>query len=316
MIPSSTDVHFTDVAKDIAFEKMSPQQWRETVLPKVSGSWNLHQQLPRDLDFFVLFSSATGVVGSQSQSNYAAGNTFQDGLAHLRRSQGEAATSINICVMESIGILADHRDVSDQIINIKHIMPMSEDELLALLDEHCQPATPCPSTSSLHPRRAQVVTGLTLPATIAAKGAQEPAWMSQPMFRSLYQIPDPSVSAGTGGSARAADGDLGNTLDESALIYNAGSTVKDVAAALTTVLLHKITKFLSLNLSDLDVTKPLHGYGIDSLIGMELRSWLLKALKVEVSVFEILGGESVESLGVLIANKMVGTTAGGEQKEG
>ena len=157
---------------------MSPQLWRETLLPKVSGSWNLHQQLPRGLEFFVLFSSATDVVGSQSQSNYAAGNIFQDGLAHLRRSQGEAATSINICVMESIGILADHRDVSDQIINTKHIMPISEDELLALLNDHCQPASASPSPSSPRPRRAQVVTDLTLPATIAA-----------PMFRPLYRSP-------------------------------------------------------------------------------------------------------------------------------
>lgn len=279
------------------------------MLPKVSGSWNLHQQLPKGLDFFVLFSSATGVVGSQSQSNYAAGNTFQDALAHLRRSQGEAATSIDICVMESIGILADHRDVSDQIINIKHIMPMSEDELLALLDEHCRPASLSPS--SPRPRRAQVVTGLTLPATVAAKGAQEPAWMSQPMFRPLYQIPDAFATA----SDRGADGDPGNTLDESALIHNAGSNVKDVAAALTTVLLHKISKFLSLNPSDLDIVKPLHSYGIDSLVGMELRSWLLKVLKVEVSVFEILGGESVGTLAVLIANKIIGIAAGGEERE-
>ncbi len=128
--------------------KVSPHQWRETVLPKISGSLDLHQQLPCALDFFVLFSFATDIVGSQSQSNYAAGNTFQDALAHLRRSHGEAATSINICVVDSIGILADQRDVSDQIICIKHVMPMSEDELLALLDEHCQPA----SSSSPRPR--------------------------------------------------------------------------------------------------------------------------------------------------------------------
>ncbi len=51
------------------------------------------------------------------------------------------------------------------------------------------------------------------------------------------------------------------------------------------------------------------------MIEMELRSWLLKVLKVEVSVFEILGGESVESLAALIAKKMVGTAADGEERE-
>ncbi|KAI0909849.1 KR domain-containing protein [Ustulina deusta] len=49
---------------------------------------NLHQQLPRDLDFFVLFSSPAGTISSQGQSNYAAGNTFQDKLAAYRLARG------------------------------------------------------------------------------------------------------------------------------------------------------------------------------------------------------------------------------------
>ena len=68
--------------------------------------------------------------------------------------------------------------------------------------------------------------------------------MSQPMFPPLYQIPDRSASAGTARSGRGAERNPGNTLGGSALSYNSGSIVKDLAAALTTVLLHKITKFL------------------------------------------------------------------------
>lgn len=28
--------------------------WSDSLGPKVDGSWNLHQQLPRDPDFFIL----------------------------------------------------------------------------------------------------------------------------------------------------------------------------------------------------------------------------------------------------------------------
>lgn len=64
------------VLRDGFFENMSHDDWLAPLGPKIDGTWNLHEQLPRDLDFFILFSSIAGVVGSQAQANYAAGNPF------------------------------------------------------------------------------------------------------------------------------------------------------------------------------------------------------------------------------------------------
>jgi acyl transferase domain-containing protein len=75
------------------------QEWSRfaTVLaPKVQGSWLLHQlSQSLDLDFFVLYSSVAALLGPMGQGNYAAANSFQDGLAHYRRQQGLPAVSIN-----------------------------------------------------------------------------------------------------------------------------------------------------------------------------------------------------------------------------
>ena len=73
------------------------QDWQrfETVLaPKIAGSWNLHE-LTRGmaLDFFVMFSSVAAVLPAPGQANYAAGNAFEDALAHERRRRGLATTS-------------------------------------------------------------------------------------------------------------------------------------------------------------------------------------------------------------------------------
>ncbi|KAJ2994424.1 hypothetical protein NUW58_g1566 [Xylaria curta] len=60
------------VVTERIFERMEFQDWKVTTDPKVKGSWNLHSELPRDLDFFILLSSMMGIIGRGSLSAYAA----------------------------------------------------------------------------------------------------------------------------------------------------------------------------------------------------------------------------------------------------
>lgn len=46
----------------------------------------------------------------------------------------------------------------------------------------------------------------------------------------------------------------------------------------------------------LDVDKPLHAAGADSLTAVDLRSWIVKELSVDVPVFDILGDMSIAAL--------------------
>ena len=62
-----------ELSKDIIYEKMSFEDWIMTVNPKVQASWNLHTVLPKGLDFFVMISSISGILGHVSQVNYGAG---------------------------------------------------------------------------------------------------------------------------------------------------------------------------------------------------------------------------------------------------
>jgi len=60
------------VLRDLPLMKMSHEDWRVAIEPKVDGSWNLHKALieleGNDLDFFVMFSSALGNFGAAHQS--------------------------------------------------------------------------------------------------------------------------------------------------------------------------------------------------------------------------------------------------------
>ncbi|KAL3964599.1 hypothetical protein ACCO45_001603 [Purpureocillium lilacinum] len=107
------------VLADSLFHRMSYDQWVTATRPKVQGSWNLHELLPVDMDFFIVLSSLAGIIGSVSQGNYAAGNTFQDALVHYRQHKGLPAQSLDLGIMKSIGYVEEHGDVGARLSQFK-----------------------------------------------------------------------------------------------------------------------------------------------------------------------------------------------------
>ncbi|KAI0540452.1 polyketide synthase [Xylaria digitata] len=88
-------VHAAGVTDSGILSSLTPQKCAATFAPKVDGLWNLHQLTKdMDLDLFMVFSSISGIMGLPGLGNYAAANSFVDGLAYLRRAQGLPATSI------------------------------------------------------------------------------------------------------------------------------------------------------------------------------------------------------------------------------
>jgi NAD(P)-dependent dehydrogenase (short-subunit alcohol dehydrogenase family) len=100
------------VLRDSMFENMTWENWLAATRPKIQGSWNLHQLMPKDLDFFVMLSSSTAIIGNRGQANYCAGNTFQDALAHHRKSIGLPAVSLDLGAIRGIGWVAENSDTN------------------------------------------------------------------------------------------------------------------------------------------------------------------------------------------------------------
>lgn len=101
---------------DGAFENLSKQQFENVLNTKAIGAWNVHQLTQHvPLDFFVLYSSAAGIVGSAGQSNYNAANTFMDSLAHYRRANQLSAISVNFGTIAEIGLAARQENRADRL---------------------------------------------------------------------------------------------------------------------------------------------------------------------------------------------------------
>ncbi len=99
--------HAAAVLDDALLVHLDPERFARVMKAKAEGAWVLHR-LTRGLalDYFVLFSSVSALVGNPGQANYGAANAFLDSLARFRAAQGLPATSINWGAIGEVGMAA------------------------------------------------------------------------------------------------------------------------------------------------------------------------------------------------------------------
>ncbi|MFW5417122.1 SDR family NAD(P)-dependent oxidoreductase [Nocardiopsis sp. CNT-189] len=93
--PLRAVLHAAAALDDAPVHALTPARMERALRAKATAALHLHElTLDADLDAFVLFSSAAGLVGVAGQGNYAPGNAVLDALARHRRALGLEATSV------------------------------------------------------------------------------------------------------------------------------------------------------------------------------------------------------------------------------
>lgn len=303
MPPIKGAVQCAAVVADAVWETMSYEDWTAATRPKTIGSWNLHNVLPLDMDFFIFLSSASGVIGNRGQANYAAGNCFQDALARHRASLGlKNSVSLDLGPVMGAGMLEDDEKTL-AILKASGFFTVSLNNFLFLV-EHAMAG--CASDTLRLP--AQVVTGVGTGGLILQNEVADPYWAETKLFENLNEVDLPDLQSDTSG-----DSTWGSSISTSISSQSSG---KALVAALKSadsvdeaahVALQGCVEYLSFSLSmspdDMDTDKSLTAYGVDSLVTSSFRSWIFKNTGVKVSDMEVIGAASIMELARSIAEK-------------
>ena len=136
--PLAGVAHLAGVLDDALISQQSPERFRTTLAPKAFGAYYL-DRLTRndDLEFFIVYSSASSVIGSPGQANYATANALLDGLVADRRAQGLPATGINWGPWAQGGMATSHAARAN--LSAQGLIPLDPSAALNALDEMHRP---------------------------------------------------------------------------------------------------------------------------------------------------------------------------------
>ncbi|MEV0643259.1 type I polyketide synthase, partial [Streptomyces sp. NPDC050619] len=257
--PLTAVVHTAGVLDDGVLTSLTPERVSTVLRPKADAAWHLHRAT-RDLDLaaFVLYSSVSGVLGSQGQSGYAAGNAYLDALAAHRRRGGLPATSLAWGMWASrTGMTAALTDTDLQRMVRSGLPPIGRELGLALFDAALRRDEP--QLVPLHVDRSRT------PRQVAA------------VLRGLIAAPRRTAAATTPSFATLRDR-LGR-LDDA----ERERTLLDLVVGISTVLLGRKES------TTVEPEREFLTLGFDSLIALELCNQLGEALGLRVptaAVFE------------------------------
>ncbi len=127
--------HAAMVLDDGMIGEQTAARFARVMAPKARGALHLHDATrAMELDFFVLFSSVSSVLGSPGQANYVAANAFLDALAWHRRALGLAAVSVNWGAIGDVGVLTRTEGTREHLAR-QGAGAMSSADALLRLDE-------------------------------------------------------------------------------------------------------------------------------------------------------------------------------------
>jgi acyl transferase domain-containing protein/surfactin synthase thioesterase subunit/NADPH:quinone reductase-like Zn-dependent oxidoreductase len=229
--------HLAGVLEDGLLAGQDAAAFRRVLRSKADAACHLHA-LTRDLDSFILYSSAAVLLPSPAQASYAAANAFLDALATHRHGQGLPALSLQWGPFSGVGLAAARAGRGDRL---------------------AERGTPSMTTAQSHAYLGQLMKRSA--ATLGVFPLQGARWLAaSPTFSSLPRF-DP-----------IRDGIGGRVVPEPSSVLADGETAAGRFERIQALLRRHAAAVLRLPESEIAANMPFQQLGLDSLTSLELRN--------------------------------------------
>ncbi len=282
MAPLGGVIHAAVVLDDAVIANLDAARLKKVLTPKVVGAEHL-DRLTRDLplDYFVLFSSATTVIGNPGQGAYVAANGFLEGLARQRRAAGLPALAVAWGGIDDVGLLARNRSLKEALASRAGVKGMSARHALDLMGEALS-------------RRGEDAVLVIAEMNWATARSHLPL-LSSPTYAELIR------------EDAAAEADKREKVDIGALL--AAHPPEEVRKTVVEVIVEEIARILRLPAESLNRSKPLSEIGLDSLMAVELGVSLEERLSLEAPLSTSASGFNVSELADHILGLCINATS-------
>jgi len=259
-LPLASVIHSAMVLEDMPMTALSAEALARTLPAKIAGAHNLDRLTRQDaLDYFVLFSSISTLIGNHGQSAYVAANGYQEGLVRQRRAAGLPGLAIGWGPVSDVGYLARDKDKAVLVQRMSGNVAFSSLQLTRALERVLQ----------LGAAGDPVVHISTMGWTAAAATL---ATLSAPSHHLLNVL------------GRKSNVELGDQDLRAILI---GMPAAMAEEKLTAYLIERIAHILQVGEKAVNVVKPMKDLGIDSLMGVELALTLQDGLGEDIPVSSV-----------------------------
>ncbi|KAK4453396.1 ketoacyl-synt-domain-containing protein [Podospora aff. communis PSN243] len=265
-------IHAAGALRDFTYQNMTFPDWTLASRVKTLGSYNLHRLLPQShLHFFLFLSSAAGVIGNRGQSNYAAGNAFQDALARYRSARGQRTISLDLGPIIGAGMV--DQEMMDLLRSVGYFGIRLADMLFMVERAIAGFAT------GDKPLPPQVVMGVGTGGLIRQTRPADPFWAETALFAHLNRVDVggllDSELGGSGGST-----DNGQNLQPR--LKMAQTMEEGVEIILGPLIAAMVSIIPNLDASDIESSMTPTECNSDSMRGTNIDNWLKRTTGVSI----------------------------------
>jgi aryl carrier-like protein len=294
--PIAGIIQLSMVLSDDSLMRMTHEAWHTAVSPKVVGTLNLHEvSKEMDLDFFVLLSSLSGIVGLPGQANYASAGTFLDAFVQHRHSMSLPASVLDLGAVEDVGFVAETlgqltkwRASAGFGIREQEMLDAMQLAMMRSVSESDRSPHGSAFVSS-----SQMALGLRS-ALPLADPSNRLSWKKDPRMAIYHNVSE--MLQDSAGKDIEKDGLMKHFLRSAKgnpAILEEETGVEFLAQQIGKKLLH----FQLRSEEDVDITCSLKTLGMDSLIAIEMRNWWRQTLDFDITILELLGAATMTELG-------------------